>query len=154
MAVLRKTWITVLGWVLAVAGIGLLALPGPGMLTLVAGLAILSQEYEWAERRLHPIKEKAFEAAAAGVATWPRILMSTLGALCLIAVGVVWWVNPEIPEFWIVGPKLPFGGWGSGLSIVLSGLVALGLLIYSVRRFRLGIEPKHPPVADNADSAG
>src|SRR5690606_1060624 len=94
MAVLRKTWVTALGWVLTVAGIALLALPGPGMLTLVAGLAILSQEYDWAERRLHPVKEKAFEAAAAGVETWPRIAMSTLGALALIAAGIVWWVNP------------------------------------------------------------
>jgi uncharacterized protein (TIGR02611 family) len=136
MAVFRKTWVTVLGWVLTVAGIGLLALPGPGLLTLVAGLAILSQEYEWAERRLHPVKEKAFEAAAAGVETWPRILTSALGALVLIAVGVVWWVNPEVPEFWFVGPRLPFAGWGSGLSIVLSGLVAIGLLLYSIRRFR------------------
>jgi uncharacterized protein (TIGR02611 family) len=135
MAVLRKTWVTILGWVFTVAGIGLLALPGPGLLTLVAGLAILSQEYEWAERRLHPVKEKAFEAAAAGVETWPRIISSALGALALIAVGVVWWANPEIPEFWIIGPRLPFG-WTAGLSIVLSGLIALGLLLYSIRRFR------------------
>jgi uncharacterized protein (TIGR02611 family) len=136
MAALRKTWITVLGWVLTVAGLGLLALPGPGLLTLVAGLAILSQEYEWAERRLHPVKEKAFEAAAAGVETWPRILTSALGALALIAIGVVWWANPEIPDFWIVGPRLPLGGWTAGLSIVLSGLIAIGLLLYSFRRFR------------------
>jgi uncharacterized protein (TIGR02611 family) len=150
MAVLRKTWVTVLGWVLTVAGIGLLALPGPGMLTLVAGLAILSQEYDWAERRLHPVKEKAFEAAAAGVETWPRIVLSTIGALLLIAAGVVWWVGPEIPEFWIVGPELPFAGWGSGLSIVLSGIVALGLLVYSIRRFRYGIEPAQPSVPEDA----
>ena len=149
MAVLRKTWVTVLGWVLTVAGIGLLALPGPGMLTLVAGLAILSQEYDWAERRLHPVKEKAFDAAAAGVETWPRIVMSTIGALVLTAVGVVWWVDPTIPEFWIVGPRLPFAGWGSGLSIGLSGVVALGLLVYSVRRFRHGIEPE-PSVSEDA----
>jgi hypothetical protein len=135
MAVLRKTWVTILGWVFTVAGVGLLALPGPGLLTLVAGLAILSQEYEWAERRLHPVKEKAFEAAAAGVETWPRIISSVLGALALIAVGVVWWANPEIPEFWIIGPRLPLG-WTVGPSIVLSGLIALGLLLYSIRRFR------------------
>jgi putative transmembrane protein PGPGW len=149
MAVLRKTWVTVIGWVLTVGGIGLLALPGPGLLTLVAGLAILSQEYEWAERRLHPVKQKAFEAAAAGVETWPRILLSTLGALALIAVGIVWWIDPEIPEFWFFGPSLPVAGWGSGLSIVLSGLIALGLLLYSIRRFRYGSDPRSS-IADNA----
>ncbi len=151
MAVLRKTWVTVIGWVLTVAGIGLLALPGPGLLTLVAGLAILSQEYDWAERRLHPVKEKAFEAAAAGVETWPRILLSKLGALVLIAVGIVWWVNPTIPEVWFVGPRLPFAGWGSGLSIVLSGFIALGLLLYSIRRFRNGADSRRPPVTDNTN---
>jgi uncharacterized protein (TIGR02611 family) len=151
MAVLRKTWVTVIGWVLTVAGIGLLALPGPGLLTLVAGLAILSQEYDWAERRLHPVKEKAFEAAAAGVETWPRIMLSTLGALALIAVGIVWWVNPTIPEIWFIGPRLPFAGWGSGLSIVLSGFIALGLLLYSIRRFRYGADTRRPPVTDNTN---
>jgi uncharacterized protein (TIGR02611 family) len=150
MAVLRKTWVTVLGWVLTVAGVGLLALPGPGLLTLVAGLAILSQEYEWAERRLHPVKQKAFEAAATGVETWPRIAFSTLGALALIAIGIVWWIDPEIPEFWFLGPQLPFAGWGSGLSIVLSGFIALGLLLYSIRRFRYGPDPRSS-VADNAN---
>jgi uncharacterized protein (TIGR02611 family) len=149
MAVLRKTWVTVIGWVLTIGGVGLLALPGPGLLTLVAGLAILSQEYEWAERRLHPVKQKAFEAAAVGVETWPRIAMSTLGALVLIAVGVVWWVDPEIPELWFLGPRLPFAGWGSGLSIVLSGFIGLGLLLYSIRRFRYGPDPRSS-VADNA----
>lgn len=150
MAVLRKTWVTVLGWVLTVAGVGLLALPGPGMLTLVAGLAILSQEYEWAERRLHPVKEKAFEAAAAGVETWPRIIMSTVGALALTAAGIAWWVSPTIPEFWIIGPTLPFAGWASGLSIVLSGIVAIGLLVYSIRRFRYGNEPASSSVPEDA----
>lgn len=150
MAVLRKTWVTVLGWVLTLAGIALLALPGPGMLTLVAGLAILSQEYEWAERRLHPVKEKAFEAAAAGVETWPRILMSAVGALALIAAGVVWWVGPTVPEFWIIGPELPFAGWGSGVSILLSGIVAIGLLVYSIRRFRYGVGPEQSSISGDA----
>jgi len=151
MAGLRKTWVTVLGWTLTVGGIALLALPGPGALTLVAGLAILSQEYEWAERRLEPVKVKAFEAAAAGVETWPRIMLSTLGALALIAVGIVWWIDPDVWEIWFIGPKLPAAGWASGLSIVLSGIIALGLLVYSIRRFRYGSDPERPPVIDNTN---
>ena len=63
--------------------------------------------------------------------------MSALGALCVIAVGVVWWLNDvEIPEIGPIGPELPFGGWATGSGIVLSGFVALGLLIYSVKRWR------------------
>jgi uncharacterized protein (TIGR02611 family) len=136
MRMLRKTGVTVLGWSLLVVGVAALALPGPGLLLLLAGMVILSQEYDWAERRVEPIKMKAFEVAASGVRTWPRILGSTLGGLCVIAAGIFWWLDPDIPEIWIIGPELPLGGWATGSGIVLSGLVAVALVVYSVRRFR------------------
>jgi hypothetical protein len=59
MAVLRKVWVTTFGWVITLLGIAALVLPGPGLLLLLAGLVILSQEYAWAERRVEPIKIKA-----------------------------------------------------------------------------------------------
>jgi hypothetical protein len=133
---MRKTSITIVGWVLVLIGVAALVLPGPGLLLLLAGLVVLSQEYEWAERRVEPVKVKAFEVAEAGVSTWPRIAFSVLAACCVIAAGVVWWVNPDIPEIGPVGPDLPLGGRATGSSIVLSGFIALGLVIYSVRRFR------------------
>jgi hypothetical protein len=132
---LRKTLLTVLGWVLVVLGLAALVLPGPGLLLLLAGLVVLSQEYEWAERRVEPVKRKAFEVAKVGVSTWPRILLSAVGALCVIAAGVFWWMSPEIPEIGPIGPELPFGGWATGSGIVLSGFVAMGLLIYSIVRW-------------------
>jgi uncharacterized protein (TIGR02611 family) len=135
-ASVRKTLVTVLGVVLVVAGIAALILPGPGLLLLLAGLVVLSQEFEWAERRVEPVKRKAFDVARSGVSTYPRIAASALGALCLVAVGVVWSLDPEIPEIGPVGPDLPLGGWPTGSSIALSGLVALGLLVYSIKRFR------------------
>lgn len=133
---MRKTWVTLIGWVLVVAGLAALVLPGPGLLLLLAGLVVLSQEYDWAERRVEPVKNKAFDVARAGVSTYPRIVLSALGALAIVAVGVVWWADPEIPEIGPIGPALPLGGWPTGSSIIVSGLVALGLLVYSVRRFR------------------
>lgn len=133
---MRKTWVTLVGWLLVLVGLAALILPGPGLLLLLAGLVVLSQEYEWAERRVDPVKDKAFDVARSGVATYPRIAMSALGAAVVIAVGVVWCFNPQIPEVGPFGPSLPLGGWPTGSSIVLSGLVALGLLLYSVRRFR------------------
>ena len=59
---IRRVVLEVVGWVLVVAGIAALVLPGPGLLMLFAGLVILSQEYEWAERRLEPIKSGALRA--------------------------------------------------------------------------------------------
>jgi hypothetical protein len=131
----RKTSITVLGWLLVALGVAALVLPGPGLLLLLAGLVVLSQEYEWAERRVDPVKQKAFDVAQTGVASYPRIAMSALGGLALLAVGVFWWVNPDIPEIGPVGPALPFGGWATGSTLILSGFIALGLLGYSVKRW-------------------
>ncbi len=134
--VVRKTTVTVLGWLLVIVGIAALVLPGPGLLLLLAGLIVLSQEYEWAERRVEPVKEKAFEVAKLGVSTYPRIILSGLSACAVLAAGVFWWIAPDIPEIGPIGPELPFGGWATGSSIILSGFVALGLLIYSIKRFR------------------
>ncbi len=144
VAVLRKTWVTVFGWVLLLVGLAALVLPGPGLLLVLAGVLVLSQEYPWAERRVEPLKRKAFDVAATGVETWPRIFLSALGALALVAAGVVWWVEPVIPRWWIFGPYLPFSGWPAGSSLILSGVVALGLLVWSVRRFR---DPARRPAA-------
>jgi uncharacterized protein (TIGR02611 family) len=126
-----------LGWLLVVAGIAALVLPGPGLLALFAGLALLSQQYEWAERRLEPVKRQALKTAADGVASWPRIVMSLLGVLGLIAIGVVWGLHPETPGWWPVAERwwLP-GGWGTGSSLIFSGFIALALVAYSYRNFR------------------
>lgn len=133
---LRRTGIEILGWTLVVVGIGALVLPGPGLLTVVAGLAVLSQQYVWAEKQLHPIKVKAFHAAALGVKTWPRIVISFLGGVWIIAVGIVWGLQPPVPGWWPINDDwwLP-GGWGTGSTMIFSGLIAFALIIYSVHRF-------------------
>jgi putative transmembrane protein PGPGW len=133
---LRKTWVTVIGWLLVLVGAAALVLPGPGLLLLLAGLIVLSQEYEWAERRVEPVKAKAFDVAKTGVSTYPRILLSGLSASAVVAAGIFWWKSPTIPEVGPIGPGLPFGGWPTGSSILLSGIIAWGLLIYSIKRFR------------------
>lgn len=134
---MRKIWVSLGGWILVLAGVAALALPGPGLLLLLAGMVVLSQEYEWAERRVDPVKDKAFEVAEAGVSTYPRMVMSALGACTVIAVGIVWWMDDlRIPEIGPLGPGLPLGGWEAGSGIVLSGSVALVLLVYSIKRFR------------------
>jgi UPF0716 family protein affecting phage T7 exclusion len=41
---------TAIGYLLLAAGIVMLVTPGPGIVTIVAGLAVLSRHYRWAER--------------------------------------------------------------------------------------------------------
>ena len=44
------------GFTLLIAGVAMLALPGPGWITIAAGLALLSTEFEWAHRWLESLK--------------------------------------------------------------------------------------------------
>ena len=134
----RKTWITIGGWLLVIVGLAAIPLPGPGLLILLSGLVVLSQEYEWAERRVEPVRKKAIEGAKDSVATYPRIVIAALFATGIIAVGVWVWSDPAVPEFWVVGPRLPLGlgGWPTGSTIILSGLIAWGILIYSLKVYR------------------
>jgi hypothetical protein len=141
-AAAKRIVLEIIGWFLAVAGLAALVLPGPGLLLLFAGLVVLSQQYEWAERRLEPIERMAKRAAAEGVETWPRITLSVLGGLAVIACGVLWWVDPDVPGWWPLGefwwlPGAPVAGY----TLVASGLIALGLLGYSYRKYRVRGEP-------------
>jgi uncharacterized protein (TIGR02611 family) len=140
---LRRIVLEVVGWILVVAGIAALVLPGPGLLMLFAGLVILSQEYEWAERRVEPIKVRALRGAAEGVENWLRIAMSVTLAAGLVACGILWIWGPETPPSWWSLPDLLWlpGGAATGVTQIASGLIALGLIVYSYRRFRIRKEP-------------
>lgn len=133
----RRVALETLGWTLVVAGLAALVLPGPGLLGLAAGLAVLSQQYEWAERRLEPVKVAAFKAAADGVQTWPRIIASCLGAAAIAAFGVLWIVRPDVPSWWPVRDSWwLIGGWPTGVTLIASSLIAYGLIVWSFRHFR------------------
>lgn len=133
----RAVALTAVGWLLVIIGIAALILPGPGLLALFAGLAVLSQRYDWAARRVEPVKRQAFKTARDSVRTWPRIAGSTLGALGLMAFGVLWIVRPDAPSWWPVRDSWwLIGGWATGATLIFSGLVALGMIVYSYRTFR------------------
>lgn len=61
----RRMAITIVGFVLILAGIVGLALPIlPGWLLIIGGFAVLATEYAWAERALDLAKQKAKATAA------------------------------------------------------------------------------------------
>lgn len=136
MKFIKRIGLEVVGWTLLVAGIGAMVLPGPGLLMIFAALAVLSQRYDWAERRLAPVKYRALKGAAEGVATIPRVVASVTGAVLLFAAGGLWIADPAVPGWWPIdeGWWLP-GGVATAITQIGSGLIALALIVYSYRRF-------------------
>ena len=134
----KRLVLETVGWLLVVGGIAALVLPGPGLLRVFAGLALLSQQYEWAERRVEPIKEKALKAAAEGVETTTRITLSVTSALILVACGVLWIWSPPAPGWWpihepvVAGRRTPDRHHPDPLG----NLIAIVMIAYSYRRFR------------------
>lgn len=49
----RRLLVFAVGVVLCLVGAAMLVLPGPGLVVLAAGLAVLSIEFAWARRLLH-----------------------------------------------------------------------------------------------------
>ncbi|HJR89369.1 MAG TPA: PGPGW domain-containing protein [Aeromicrobium sp.] len=141
----RRIGSEVLGWTLVVLGLVLTApgVPGPGLLLLVAGLALLAPHYAWARRAFEPLHDRAVEAAQRGVSTKARVLVGVASVLWLVGLGVVWLLSPPIPEFslmgWEVGPRLP-GGRAAGIGMFASGVAGGALLAYSVKRWYPGSE--------------
>jgi hypothetical protein len=132
----KRIALEVVGWVLVLAGLAALVLPGPGLLLLAGGLIVLSQQYEWAERRVEPIKREAMKAAATSVQTWYGVAMSVAGICGLIAFGVLWAVQPDVPDWWPIGESWWLrGGLGVSISLWVSAAIALGLVVWSYRRF-------------------
>jgi hypothetical protein len=130
--VIRKVGVGVSGFAITGVGIALLILPGPGLLLVLAGLVILSSEYRWANRLVAPVRTQAMAAAEASVQSAWRVAGSVAAGAALLAAGVAW----------IVVPALPFGGVATGVSLIVSGFLLLGLLAYSWRRWRV------PPVGE------
>lgn len=132
----KRLVLEVVGWVMLVVGIAALFLPGPGLLLMFGGLAVLSQQYDWAARWVDPVRLRALRGAAEGVETWPRILMSSMLAVALVGFGVLWVVGPAAPDWWPVSDTwwLPGGAW-TGVTQIVSGIIAGLLIVYSYRRF-------------------
>jgi hypothetical protein len=126
----KRVLIAVVGVLLVVVGALLLVLPGPGLLVVLAGLLVLATEFPGVQRHVEPVRERAMQAAEASVSSSLRLTGSILAGMFLIVAGVVWGVEKS----------LPVGGWGTGVSLILSGLILLTLLGWSYRRVR----PRRP----------
>lgn len=56
---LRRIAVAFVGGIVVAVGVAMLVLPGPAVIVIPAGLAILATEFRWAQRLLHRIREQA-----------------------------------------------------------------------------------------------
>jgi hypothetical protein len=54
--------ITVAGFGVVLAGVAMLVLPGPGLVTIALGFGLLGREYTWAARIDHAVRRRVAEA--------------------------------------------------------------------------------------------
>ena len=93
--------VALFGFLVVLAGLAMLVLPGPGLLVIAIGLGTLALEFVWAERLLERTVDKMDEAADAVKRSSRKqralgLVLLALGAAALVAVAVLWDV-PLLP---------------------------------------------------------
>ena len=91
-AVVVKVGVSVFGPLVVAAGVAMLVLPGPGLVVMALGAALLALEYDWARRVLGSCgraldkgrravvpKDASMARRAFGVATTVALLIATTG---------------------------------------------------------------------------
>jgi uncharacterized protein (TIGR02611 family) len=124
----RRAVVTVVGVAVLVAGLLMLVLPGPGLLTVAASLAILSTEYDWARRHVTRVRRRASQVSQIAGASPRNTAFAVTFGLGLLAVGTGTLREPD----WV--PVV--GDLAVGIGLILGGAaVVLGTIMgYRERR--------------------
>ena len=114
-AQIKKAAVLLVGVVVVLAGIALLALPGPGMIVIIVGLLILSTEFDWAQKWLDIAVEKAAGATTSIQGSKSGRILLAVSGLGMIAIGIG--ICVFFTQFWV-----------AGVSIALAGVIGLATL--------------------------
>jgi uncharacterized protein (TIGR02611 family) len=84
-----KIVVTIIGTLVLVAGLIMMVTPGPGIVGILVGLGILATEWEWAQRLVDTMKDKALAAAERAKEMDPAVRRRRIivGFLVVVAVG-------------------------------------------------------------------
>lgn len=87
----KRIVVIVAGSAVTIAGGAMLVLPGPGFLVIFMGLAILSSEFEWADRLRERVRDRAEQAAkATGVSLRAIVAVGIFFAVVISAAAWIW----------------------------------------------------------------
>ena len=136
MQLLKRFAVTILGAGLLAVGVALMVLPGPGILLIVAGLAVLATEYVWARKLLGRAKDRAEEAQRAAVASPLRTAGSLVFAAGMVIVGVLMLIIDDLA--WPVLDSTLDSFWSpiTGSIIIVTGLILATTTVLTLRMER------------------
>ena len=86
-----RVFVLVIGVLVALAGVAMLVLPGPGWLVIILGVAILATEYAWANRLLQRVKDWAERAKNAALDPKRRKRNRNLAIVGCVAAALAAW---------------------------------------------------------------
>lgn len=124
----KKSAVTILGVALLAVGLAMMILPGPGILVIVAGLAVLATEYVWARSLLDRAKNQAEKVQEAAVASRWRTAATVLFGLAILGLGITMLVARDV--------DLPFWGGVTGSVLIVTALILLSTTYLTVRAGR------------------
>jgi uncharacterized protein (TIGR02611 family) len=91
----KRILVAIVGGAVVLGGVAMLVLPGPGIVVIIAGLAILATEFAWARSALDRAKAKAQQAkdlATQGDPARARFINIAAAAITIVCLSFgIWW---------------------------------------------------------------
>lgn len=104
---ITKVVVTAVGALVVLAGFVMIVTPGPGIVAIVLGLAILASEWPWAERLMHRVRDRARKAAQHARDLDPKVrrrrtILTVVAAVLFVGGVALYVVNFGWPG-WVLG---------------------------------------------------
>lgn len=146
----KRFAVTIIGVGLLGVGVALMVLPGPGILLIVAALAVLASEYVWAQRLLRRARAQAAQAQQAAVASPWRTSGTVFFAIGMIGVGTTMVLVDDVA--WPVADDLVDRLWGPlpGTILAVMGVIVIVTTYLTIRSAR-GESTTYVPGDDEPD---
>ena len=118
----RRLIITLVGFSILGAGLAMLVLPGPGIVVILLGFAVLAREFTWAERALD-------RTAASAASATSKVTSTKLGKLTLAASALSMIIGGGVVMFLYSDQQI------IGASVTVAGTIALAAVLPAVQRW-------------------